>query len=235
MDRETNRPPTPERVTRHEIEIAFRGLMSASHFAVLNVQPNASPEQVKAAYFFMAKRFHPDAVGRDPELNDLADKAGAIFSRLGTAYQALKHRPRPVQAPTAPAAAPTFASDVDTTCGYDPAAIRAQAEASLRQGVAYFGEGKFWDAIQLIEPILSSLEGGSLRLARLTLARAFAKNPQWVRRAEETLRDMIAAGPNDIEAHEHLGELYLNIRLKARGEAMLARAAELRARKDWSN
>lgn len=58
------------------------------YFELLGIGRDATPAQVREAYFLLAKRFHPDA-HHDPALSDLREPLEAIFARLGDAYEVL--------------------------------------------------------------------------------------------------------------------------------------------------
>jgi DnaJ-domain-containing protein 1 len=63
------------------------GLEGRDHFAVLGVPRSATPAQIKAAYFRLARAFHPDTAGAaGPELRGLKEQ---ITARLNGAYQVL--------------------------------------------------------------------------------------------------------------------------------------------------
>lgn len=58
-----------------------------SHYGVLGVPSDASPDRIQAAFFTLAKRYHPDrvAVGT-PELKELATR---VFARINEAFTTL--------------------------------------------------------------------------------------------------------------------------------------------------
>lgn len=63
------------------------GLAGRDHFAVLGVARTATASQIKAAYFRLARTFHPDTAGAaGPELRRLKEE---ITARLNGAYQVL--------------------------------------------------------------------------------------------------------------------------------------------------
>src|SRR5262249_37192621 len=54
------------------------------------ISESANDQQVKEAYFRLAKRFHPD-VHQDSELEDMKEHLEAVFMRLGSAYEVLRN------------------------------------------------------------------------------------------------------------------------------------------------
>ena len=112
-----------------------------------------------------------------------------------------------------------------------PSADRAQetrrAFEAMVAAEKHMEQGKFWDAIQLLEHAVQWLEGRSLTRARVALGRSYAKNPNWAKQAEAILKSAIASEPKSAEAHAVLGELYASQGLRSRAASALRRALEL--------
>ncbi len=73
---------------RREIVEKFNGLEDSNHYDVLGLTQACTPDQVREAYFQLAKVFHPDrasALG----LNDVVDQAEEIFTRVSEAHNIL--------------------------------------------------------------------------------------------------------------------------------------------------
>ncbi|MBI4464089.1 MAG: DnaJ domain-containing protein [Acidobacteria bacterium] len=68
--------------------------MLSDYYAILGVAPEASPEQVRAAYRRLAKQYHPDA-GGDPERFRVVQEA---YARLSDPAQRQKHLYSPTAA-----------------------------------------------------------------------------------------------------------------------------------------
>ena len=240
--------PAPDEATaerRREIEEAWEGLQSKNHFEILGLTRKATAGDVKGAYFSFARRFHPD-VHHEASLGDMRDKLEAVFIRLGEAYEVLRDkgkrsdyeerlgRPRPrATADSEPQApAPGAAPEVDEPVGVDRAAEavrraeRLYAAASEAENDAAVRQ-KYWEAIQLVEPIFERLAGKTRLRARLVLARCYLENPNWVKRAEETLQAAVREEPGDAEAYRLLGKLYEERGLRTRATSMLRRVLEL--------
>jgi curved DNA-binding protein CbpA len=220
--------PSPVDTRRIEILEACEGLPSRTHYEVLGIPRDATEAQVKEAYFRMAKRFHPD-VHHDEALHDLRDKLEAVFIRLGEAYEVLRN-PRirlsyerqlgPL--PGQPGAGPAAAGGQD-----DPEAVARQAEDAIRRAARSVAEERNWEAIQLLETSIGRVEGKLKQEGRVLLARAYSKNPNWVKQGEELLQTVIREDPQNVDAHFHLAAIYRAGSLKSRAQAMLRRVLEL--------
>ncbi len=86
---------------------------------------------------------------------------------------------------------------------------------------------KYWDAIQLLEPAIPRLEGPSRHRARVLLAQAYLKNPNWSKRAESVLQSVVSEDPRHVDAYFLLAGLYLKTQLEARAAAMFRKVLEL--------
>ena len=75
---------------------------------------------------------------------------------------------------------------------------------------------------------LGKLTGKTKLRARLVLARCLLENPNWVKRAEETLRTALEEQPESAEAYALLGELYAEQGLRARAAGMFRKVLDLR-------
>ncbi|PYQ18621.1 MAG: hypothetical protein DMF81_24385, partial [Acidobacteria bacterium] len=219
---------------RQLISNAYDAMSSNSHFEFLGVPRSATEAQVKEAYFRLARPLHPDS-NRDPGLDDLQEKREAAFHRLTEAYETLrdpkrraryeadleartpKRRPEPTPPPEPPAP-PSPAPDRPTDA--------ALAQESSRQAEKLFKDEKYWDAIQLLEAAIPRLDRAARLRAQVLLARAYMKNPNWTRRAEELLQRVVQENPDSADAYVALGELYRASQLKSRAQAMYRKAVQ---------
>ncbi len=87
---------------------------------------------------------------------------------------------------------------------------------------------QYWDAIQALEVAVTSFTGRRLQKARLLLARAYAKNPKWQRRAEAVAQRVITDTPKNPEAYFVLAEIYKAGGLESRATAMYRKVLELK-------
>jgi CheY-like chemotaxis protein/tetratricopeptide (TPR) repeat protein len=63
-----------------------------SHFEVLDVKENAPTSEIKSAFFRLAKRFHPDRYGGEPD--EVRMLAGEVFARISAAHETLTDHDR---------------------------------------------------------------------------------------------------------------------------------------------
>jgi len=234
---------------RKEILDAFEGLKAKNHFEVLGIPRASSEAQVKEAYFHLAKRFHPDT-HHDPAMDDLGPKLEAVFIRLGQAYEVLRNpRTRGPYEADLVARAPRFPRGGGETgtppkgSPSDPPApdqkpekVASPADRELEMRRAFeamiaaekhMEQGKYWDAIQLLEHAVQWLEARPLTRARIALGRSYARNPNWAKQAEAVLKSAIAAEPKSAEAHFVLGEVYASQGLRGRAASAFRRSLEL--------
>jgi len=227
---------------RREILEAWEGLKTRTHFEVLGLARSVGEAEVKEAYFRLAKRFHPD-VHHGASLGDLRDKLEAVFIRLGEAYDVLRDprkradyeerlgRPRrPLPEPQGAAAAPATGSATPAAPepSRDPGEDARLAEESIRKAAKLVELEKYWDAITLLEPALPRVQGKARLRAQLLLARGKAKNPKWVKEAEELLLTATRENPQAVEAWTLLASIYAERGLKARALGTYRRVIELK-------
>ena len=231
---------------RRDLLEYFQSLPTKNHFEVLGVEPGCTDAEVKRAYAVLARKYHPDT-HRRPGLEDLHDVLEAIFIRVGEAWEVLgdarsrasyearfppgmRRRPAgsggggaggtkgglPVGPPPAPAAA-------------EPEPPYVASEETLTQAQVLLAQARYWDAIQMLEQRLPQMPPSrQQRRGRILLARAYAKNPNWLRKAEDALLQVIREEPGNADAHYELGRLYKSGGMMARAHASFRRALELR-------
>jgi tetratricopeptide (TPR) repeat protein len=130
--------------------------------------------------------------------------------------------PAIVPEPSAPVA-------VDERPSLDPIEEALLAEDALRRAERLLADARYWDVIQLLQVCLPRIPGRVMRdKAHILLARAYLKNPNWVRRGEELLQKVVHENPDNPDAPFLLGVLYDERGLKTRAEAMFRRVLELR-------
>jgi tetratricopeptide (TPR) repeat protein len=201
---------------RQEILDLYTDLGRRSDHQVLGVAPGASAADLKAAYFRLAKRYHPD-VFHERGLTDLRQKVESVFFRLNEAYRALS-----APAPRAEAGradpAPERAAQPGDAFGF---------EEMLAQGRQLLTESKAWEAAALFEAAATGGEGRMRTRARVLLGRALLQLPDREKAAEKELQAALRDDSAHVEAHYLLGTLYRRRGLATRAASMFRRALEI--------
>jgi len=245
--------PSPEDVRRLILE-TYASLLQRDHFELLGVTPAATVVELRAGYARLARILHPDAC-RDAVLAEVDDKREAVFLRVCLAYETLrdpatraeyeaelrrrKPRPAPSDTPTVvisapfvpppPSEAPSSPARGPSPVGPAPPgpSLEERMEEAIAAGEELLRNGQPWEAIQQIEPTLQHARGALRIRARLALARASMKNPEWLRRAESHLQDVLQEDPTRLEAYLLLGDIYRASQLRARATTMYRKALDL--------
>lgn len=242
------RPPTVPELDdetleqRREILELFQSLPLKNHFEVLGVQPGCSDADVKRAHAGLAKRFHPD-VHRDPRLVDLGDILEAIFIRIGEAWEVLgiahsraayESRFIPARRPEGARGEPRSADGASASSDRPDAAGSEEApyvmpEETLSKAGLLLAQARYWDAIQILEATVPHMQPQRHQhRGRVLLARAYAKNPNWLRQAQDQLKEVVREDPENADALYELGLVYKAGGFATRAQAMFRRAIELK-------
>jgi Tfp pilus assembly protein PilF len=106
--------------------------------------------------------------------------------------------------------------------------VEALVEEAINRAEELIVERMYWEAIQQLEPLVRRVEGPLRVRARMALALASAKNPKWLRRAEEQLQAAILEDPQHVEAHLLLASIYRTKGLPTRAAALYRRVLEIK-------
>jgi len=78
-------------VTRNELMMRLERAIDTNHYGVLEVGSEAQEDEIRASYYLLARRYHPDRF-RSGELLDLLPRIEAYFSQVTEAYNTLADR-----------------------------------------------------------------------------------------------------------------------------------------------
>jgi tetratricopeptide (TPR) repeat protein len=205
---------------RREIEEWHSSLATLTDAEILGLPGGATPEQLRAAFLSLARRFHPDTAAAADE--ELRHQLQSIFIRISEAYRHLsRHRwPRPTPPPRpTPSARIVVSPLVD-----DTASRRARVEDALREAEDLVQRRQAEEAVSVLHEVLTQADEPRRRRIQLLLARAYAIDARWRRNAVVLLRQLVEQDANDAEALAALGVLYQRDGLLARADSMFVRA-----------
>jgi Flp pilus assembly protein TadD len=202
-----------EGFTRDEIVARFARIEGADHYSVLDLSPLATRDQIREAYYVLARRLHPDRFRSGP-MADLRPRIEIYFTRVTEAYNTLfdtLSRRDYDQQRAGTSEAPTVQ-------------VTQSAETLARQNYVrakdLIRRGRYAEAVTCLE--------NAVKLAprqasyHLDLGRLTADNPRLRARAEQHLRQATDIDPTCIDAYLALGELYIKTRRKNQAAHMFA-------------
>jgi len=203
---------------RREIETWHSSLATLTDAEILGVPGGATPEQVRAAFLALARRFHPDTATAAEE--DLRHQLHSIFIRITEAYRHLSRQRWPTPAPRPTHVERAAASPLVE----DAASRRARVEDALRAAEDLVQRQQADEAVSVLHEVLTQADEPRRRRIQLLLARAYVIDARWRRNAVVLLRELVEQDANDAEALAALGVLYRRDGLLARAESMFVRA-----------
>lgn len=209
---------------------AWAALAHQSHYEVLGLASNARAAEILAAYFRLARLYHPDT-HHQPGLEQLKAKLETLFARVSEAHRVISNpalrvaydqawaaRDAPTEARVAPAEAPVPTTDPETITQ-----LLNQAEDALERGQPA-------KALALAGEALQSATGSARRRGILLKARAVLKGGGTRTAAEDELKRNLEEDPGHAEAHVLLGTIYRDGGAAALAAACFRRALALRPR-----
>jgi curved DNA-binding protein CbpA len=189
--------------------LAFKEkLQTSNYYQILGLAKDASDEDIKKAYFLLARKFHPDRFGRtlSPPHRMLVEE---VFDSITKAYRTLTTRElRQTYDSKAPAAA----------AGQSGRDVLKKADHKFRQAKTLFSQGRYEDSIVVLEEVirLNRTKGDYF----LLLAMSESKIPSMRRKAETDFLKAIELETWNPECYVGLGRLY-------REEGMTLKATKL--------
>jgi len=196
--------------------LAFREAVAQKNFyQILEVPKTASEEEIKKAYFQMARRFHPDRFERKAAA-EYKSQIDEVFDAITNAYRILRNKDKRKD----------YDSGLATGVQEEAQDSVKKAEIKFRQGKTLFDMDRFDDAVSYLEE--------AVRLRRdkadyyLLLAMAESKIQSYVRKGESDFLKAISLEPWNPEGYAGLGILYRTegLRTKAIRQFKKALAAD---------
>lgn len=183
-------------VTRAEVVARLQRAEGCDHYAILELGATAEPEAIRDAYYFLARRYHPDRFRTGP-LEDLLKPIEGYFTRVTEAHNTLSD-PLLRQA-----------YDEQRTQGTTTARPEQDTRELARQNFAHakvlLDRGRHQDAVTSLENALS-LAPNEARY-HMELGRVLIRNPRRRADAEEHLRQATTLDPSLVDGYVALGDL----------------------------
>jgi tetratricopeptide (TPR) repeat protein len=187
-----------DQVTRDEVLARLERVEGADHYAVLEMMPTATGDEIRSAYYFLARRYHPDRFRTGP-LADLLAGMERYFSQVTEAYNTLID--------------PVLRRSYDEQRGEvgRPKRVEQNTRELARQNYVYarslIEKGRYTDAVTSLENALQL--DASVASYHLELGRLLARNPRRRDEARGHLERANAIDPALVDGYLALGELEL--------------------------
>ncbi len=220
---EPYRQESEVKVTRELVLQTLDKIADLDYYQILDVGRGATTQEIKKAYFRLAKRYHPDR-HTDSALSDMKEKLETIFMNITEAYDVLTTEDK------------REAYDLSLVSGIKkqrPAdEIKTQQEDSKkRSALSQFNEGlkhyrgqNFWGAEEAFKWAVRLDPSNAEYLFHHGLA--LAHMPRRLHDAEETFQKAIKMAPSKIEYYLELGNLYSRNGLKKKAQSVFQDALQ---------
>lgn len=199
---------------REEIATLGGEVNQLDHYSALGLNADASPIDIKKAYFKAAKRYHPDSLAK-LGLTELKADAATVFARIAEAFETLSD----------PAKRERYDQGGSEEPDIDMARL-AQAETSYRKGEILLRMGNFPAALEYLEPAVELWPEEPAYQA--ALGWALFKQPKRDKiRAREHLEIAHSTGPEDPTTLHRLSIVLRQHGEKEKADQLFARAQQL--------
>lgn len=210
------RPPEHSELVRH----TYRRIDWLTHYELLGVRPQATTEEIRAAFFERSRVFHPDLRHR-PDLADCEKELTTVFDRLAKAHGVLSD-PAERAAYDASLSAPT---DLAFESPPDPRQRVHLAAKNYARAKKLIEEKDFFPAVEMLREAIHFVPDNAEY--RFCLGRVELQNAHWIERG---LQNLIEAARLEPKKQRYLQEAARALHEHGRKEEALLfarRAAQL--------
>jgi curved DNA-binding protein CbpA len=211
------------------IEQAYYGLDRQDYYAVLGINTRADIDDIKAAYYGLARKYHPD---RFYGLSDpvLKEKVDVIFASINVAYETLKNQKRRLEYDSSPQAERRISTGNLMSQSKSAAAPTRDAQLKLaeeysKKAQKAYDEGNNYQAVQFLKSATQIVPDAAQYWRQLGIS--LSRNPQWRKESEDAFMKAAELEPKNPENHLYMGFLYKNAGLKLRARKHFASCLEL--------
>lgn len=183
--------------TKQKIRQAYESLRHQDFYQVLGLEKTATRDQIKRAYFHLAKEYHPDRHFQ-AGLEELTPQLEALFRGIKEAYDTLLMERKRQEYDTKLA--------MKKVKGKDEGSAGPSVEAQVQTGLQAFRKGDFKAAAHFFETAVKAAPTQSNY--HLLLAKTLTQVPGRQRDAETHYKKAIELDPSGVEHYLGLGLLY---------------------------
>lgn len=209
---ERRRPATSAELEQEMLQ-RFEQMRSQDLYQVLGVMAGAPADDIRRAYYGLAKKFHPDKF----TVEEFKTKAEKVFAHITEAYSTLSHEAarKKYEEDQASRKAPTHEKGADT---------HDLARMNYRHGREMFEKARFGEAVGFFQNACDQDPSKADYPYYLGLAQSH--NPRWKKDAEESFLKALKIDPTSARVYAELGALYAKGGLHSKARDMYKKALE---------
>ena len=221
ISQQMGRVSSAQAVMEHKsmLRRAQERMKGQTHFQVLEIKKDATLDQVRDAYFRLAKIYHPDRCAA-LQLFDMQPVAEEIFRRINEAHSIL----------TDPEGRKAYEQELDGGGSKKEAMHAMEAEFSFQKGVIFFRKKNFGEALRCFQEAwkLNEKEGEHLAWVAWTQFNdPRTDKGKMLPQIKEQLLRSIKIAPQNAICHYYLGEVYLALGDDKRARTCFTRTVEI--------
>ena len=207
------RPATPAELETEMLQ-RYEQLRDQDLYQVLGVPSGSPQDDVRRAYYGLAKKFHPDKFTRE----DMKAKAEKVFAHITEAYSTLSNSETRTK------------YDEDQAIRKGPHAQEKRvdggdmAHMNFKHGREMFDKGKLGEAISFLQNACDQDPSKAEHFHYLALAQS--RNPRWKKDAEENFLKALERDPTNADIYAQLGSLYAKGGLHSKARDMFKKALQ---------
>lgn len=218
---EQNRQESEVKVTRESVLQTLDQLADFDYYQILDVSRGATAQEIKKAYFRLAKIYHPDR-HMDSVLSDMKEKLETIFMSITEAYDVLTAEDKREAYDLSLVSGLKKQRPPDETKTQHEDSKKRSALSQFNEGLKHYRGRNYWGAEEAFKWAVRLDPSNAEYLFHHGLA--LAHMPRRLHDAEETLQKAINMAPTKIEYYIELGNLYSRNGQKKKAQSVFQEA-----------